>query len=170
MNSSVVWPKFWQRRNILTSSVNFTLSVSVFCLGHHHLKHKTTRYVKNLGANLSPWLRLYPWHLISPTVFLSVWGTFFWIFQWVCQRESWQTGICCLLGISTSSLGDHVFVLHSPAEEKEKGDVIVQSTFVIETITKLAKIAQKSKDVKVVENNRCLFCVMTKSVVCLPGP
>nr|CAB3264155.1 unconventional myosin-Ic-like [Phallusia mammillata] len=61
-----------------------------------------------------------------------------------------------LRGISTSSLGDHVFVLHAPSEQKQKGDAIVQSTFAIETMTKLANIAKKSKDVKVVENGSIL--------------
>uniref|UniRef100_H2YMX0 Myosin motor domain-containing protein n=1 Tax=Ciona savignyi TaxID=51511 RepID=H2YMX0_CIOSA len=54
-----------------------------------------------------------------------------------------------LTGISTSSLGDNVFVLHAPSDKKEKGDAIVQSTFVIETITKLASIAKKDKEVKI---------------------
>uniref|UniRef100_H2YMW7 Myosin motor domain-containing protein n=1 Tax=Ciona savignyi TaxID=51511 RepID=H2YMW7_CIOSA len=58
-----------------------------------------------------------------------------------------------LTGISTSSLGDNVFVLHAPSDKKEKGDAIVQSTFVIETITKLASIAKKDKEVKIVENS-----------------
>ncbi|XP_076801884.1 unconventional myosin-Ic-like isoform X1 [Clavelina lepadiformis] len=57
-----------------------------------------------------------------------------------------------LKGISTSSLGDNVFVLHAPSENKEKGDAIVQSTFAIETVTKLASIAKKNNDVKVVDN------------------
>ncbi|XP_078484036.1 unconventional myosin-Ic isoform X1 [Ciona intestinalis] len=61
-----------------------------------------------------------------------------------------------LRGISTSSLGDNVFVLHAPSDNKEKGDAIVQSTFVIETITKLARIAKKDQDVKIVDNSSIL--------------
>ena len=57
-------------------------------------------------------------------------------------------------GISTSSLGDQVFVLHTPSENKQKGDAIVESTFAIEAVTKIAKIAKKNGEVKVIENGR----------------
>jgi len=59
-----------------------------------------------------------------------------------------------IAGISTSSLGDQVFVLHAPSENKEKGDAIVESSFVIETVTKIASIAKKNGEVKVVANGR----------------
>ena len=59
-----------------------------------------------------------------------------------------------ILGISTSNLGDQVLVLHAPSEDKEKGDAIVESAFAIETVTKLASIANKNKDVKVVNTGR----------------
>ena len=59
-----------------------------------------------------------------------------------------------LLGISTSSLGDQVVVLHAPAENKEKGDAIVETTYAIEAVTKLASIANKNRDVKIVDSGR----------------
>jgi len=45
-------------------------------------------------------------------------------------------------------------VLHAPAENKEKGDAIVETTYAIETVTKLASIAKKNQDVKVVDGGR----------------
>uniref|UniRef100_A0A8C4IJ71 Myosin-Ic n=1 Tax=Dicentrarchus labrax TaxID=13489 RepID=A0A8C4IJ71_DICLA len=49
-----------------------------------------------------------------------------------------------LRGISVSSLSDGMFVLHMPSEDnKQKGDVVLQCTHVIELVTKLAMMANK---------------------------
>jgi len=62
-----------------------------------------------------------------------------------------------LKGISTSNLGDSVLVLHTAVEqEKEKGDVIIQSPSAFETVTKLAGVTNKSRDVKIVDNRRIM--------------
>ena len=45
-------------------------------------------------------------------------------------------------------------VLHTPYQEKEKGDAIVETSFAIEAVTKLASIANKNSDVKVVSGGR----------------
>uniref|UniRef100_A0A4W5Q132 Unconventional myosin-Ic n=1 Tax=Hucho hucho TaxID=62062 RepID=A0A4W5Q132_9TELE len=50
-----------------------------------------------------------------------------------------------LKGISVSSLSDGVFVLHVPSEDKkQKGDVVLQSDHIIETLTKVAICADKA--------------------------
>uniref|UniRef100_A0A7N8WN41 Myosin Ic, paralog a n=1 Tax=Mastacembelus armatus TaxID=205130 RepID=A0A7N8WN41_9TELE len=49
-----------------------------------------------------------------------------------------------LRGISVSSLTDGIFVLHMPSEDnKQKGDVVLQCSHVIELVTKLAMMANK---------------------------
>uniref|UniRef100_A0A8C5G620 Myosin Ic, paralog b n=1 Tax=Gouania willdenowi TaxID=441366 RepID=A0A8C5G620_GOUWI len=49
-----------------------------------------------------------------------------------------------LKGVSVSSLSDGLFVLHVPSDDnKQKGDVVLQSDHVIETLTKLAICGDK---------------------------
>ncbi|XP_018606075.1 unconventional myosin-Ic-like isoform X1 [Scleropages formosus] len=55
-----------------------------------------------------------------------------------------------LKGISVSSLSDGLFVLHVPCEDnKQKGDVVLQSDHVIETLTKVAICADKINNVNI---------------------
>ncbi|XP_060124405.1 unconventional myosin-Ic isoform X2 [Zootoca vivipara] len=55
-----------------------------------------------------------------------------------------------LSGISVSSLSDSLFVLHVIREDnKQKGDVVLQSDFVIETLTKIAICANKVNSVNI---------------------
>nr|XP_056721155.1 unconventional myosin-Ic [Euleptes europaea] len=55
-----------------------------------------------------------------------------------------------LTGISLSSLSDNLFVLHVLREDnKQKGDVVLQSDFVIETLTKIAICANKVNSVNI---------------------
>uniref|UniRef100_A0A8C9SYC2 Myosin Ic, paralog b n=1 Tax=Scleropages formosus TaxID=113540 RepID=A0A8C9SYC2_SCLFO len=52
--------------------------------------------------------------------------------------------------ISVSSLSDGLFVLHVPCEDnKQKGDVVLQSDHVIETLTKVAICADKINNVNI---------------------
>ncbi|KAF2981535.1 hypothetical protein EK904_007222 [Melospiza melodia maxima] len=54
------------------------------------------------------------------------------------------------LGISVSSLSDNLFVLHVHCEDnKQKGDVVLQSDHVIETLTKTAILANKINNVNI---------------------
>ncbi|XP_042298586.1 unconventional myosin-Ic isoform X2 [Sceloporus undulatus] len=55
-----------------------------------------------------------------------------------------------LTGISVSSLSDSLFVLHVLRQDnKQKGDVVLQSDFVIETLTKIAISADKVNSVNI---------------------
>ncbi|CAG14833.1 unnamed protein product [Tetraodon nigroviridis] len=55
-----------------------------------------------------------------------------------------------LKGISVSSLSDGLFVLHVPSDDnKQKGDVILQSDHVIETLTKIAICADKINNINI---------------------
>ncbi|KAL8198899.1 UNVERIFIED_CONTAM: Unconventional myosin-Ic [Gekko kuhli] len=55
-----------------------------------------------------------------------------------------------LTGISLSSLSDNLFVLHVLQQDnKQKGDVVLQSDFVIETLTKIAICANKVNNVNI---------------------
>ncbi|XP_066552170.1 unconventional myosin-Ic isoform X3 [Amia ocellicauda] len=55
-----------------------------------------------------------------------------------------------LRGISVSSLSDGLFVLHVPCEDnKQKGDVVLQSDHVIETLTKVAISAEKVNNINI---------------------
>uniref|UniRef100_A0A6Q2XC80 Unconventional myosin-Ic n=1 Tax=Esox lucius TaxID=8010 RepID=A0A6Q2XC80_ESOLU len=55
-----------------------------------------------------------------------------------------------LKGISVSSLSDGVFVLHVPTEDnKQKGDVVLQSDHIIETLTKVAICADKIHSINI---------------------
>ncbi|ETE60452.1 Myosin-Ic, partial [Ophiophagus hannah] len=55
-----------------------------------------------------------------------------------------------LTGISVSSLSDNLFVLHVLRQDnKQKGDVVLQSDFVIETLTKIAVSANKVNSVNI---------------------
>ncbi|XP_012684324.1 myosin Ic, paralog b isoform X2 [Clupea harengus] len=55
-----------------------------------------------------------------------------------------------LKGASVSSLSDGIFVLHVPCEDnKQKGDVVLQSDHVIETLTKLAICADKINSINI---------------------
>lgn len=55
-----------------------------------------------------------------------------------------------LTGISVSSLSDNLFVLHVKCEDnKQKGDVVLQSDHVIETLTKLAIVAEKFNNINI---------------------
>uniref|UniRef100_A0A3P8UYF8 Unconventional myosin-Ic n=1 Tax=Cynoglossus semilaevis TaxID=244447 RepID=A0A3P8UYF8_CYNSE len=55
-----------------------------------------------------------------------------------------------LKGISVSSLSDGLFVLHVPSEDnKQKGDVVLQSDYVIETLTKIAICADKINSINI---------------------
>ncbi|XP_078061020.1 unconventional myosin-Ic-like, partial [Mustelus asterias] len=55
-----------------------------------------------------------------------------------------------LNGISVSSLSDGLFVLHVPCEDnKQKGDVVLRSDHVIETLTKLAMEADKVNNINI---------------------
>uniref|UniRef100_UPI00398EEF66 unconventional myosin-Ic-like n=1 Tax=Pristiophorus japonicus TaxID=55135 RepID=UPI00398EEF66 len=55
-----------------------------------------------------------------------------------------------LKGISVSSLSDGLFVLHVPCEDnKQKGDVVLRSDHVIETLTKLAMEADKVNNINI---------------------
>uniref|UniRef100_T1DAD5 Unconventional myosin-Ic n=1 Tax=Crotalus horridus TaxID=35024 RepID=T1DAD5_CROHD len=55
-----------------------------------------------------------------------------------------------LTGISVSSLSDNLFVLHVLRQDnKQKGDVVLQSDFVIETLTKIAVSANKVNNVNI---------------------
>ncbi|XP_078729941.1 unconventional myosin-Ic [Lampetra fluviatilis] len=59
-----------------------------------------------------------------------------------------------LAGISVSSLSDGLFVLHVPCEDnKQKGDVVLQSDYIIETLTKLAMIAKKSDNINITQGS-----------------
>ncbi|XP_049917844.1 unconventional myosin-Ic-like [Epinephelus moara] len=55
-----------------------------------------------------------------------------------------------LKGISVSSLSDGLFVLHVPSDDnKQKGDVVLQSDYVIETLTKIAICADKMNTINI---------------------
>nr|XP_008123556.1 PREDICTED: unconventional myosin-Ic-like [Anolis carolinensis] len=55
-----------------------------------------------------------------------------------------------LTGLSVSSLSDNLFVLHVLRQDnKQKGDVVLQSDFVIETLTKIAICADKVNNVNI---------------------
>ncbi|XP_072557587.1 unconventional myosin-Ic isoform X1 [Paramormyrops kingsleyae] len=55
-----------------------------------------------------------------------------------------------LQGISVSSLSDGLFVLHLPCEDnKQKGDVVLQSDHIIETLTKVAICAEKINNINI---------------------
>uniref|UniRef100_A0A8D0GKM0 Unconventional myosin-Ic n=2 Tax=Sphenodon punctatus TaxID=8508 RepID=A0A8D0GKM0_SPHPU len=55
-----------------------------------------------------------------------------------------------LMGISVSSLSDSLFVLHVRCEDnKQKGDVVLQSDHVIETLTKIAMSADRVNNVNI---------------------
>ncbi|XP_063061883.1 myosin Ic, paralog b isoform X2 [Engraulis encrasicolus] len=55
-----------------------------------------------------------------------------------------------LKGVSVSSLSDGIFVLHVPCEDnKQKGDVVLQSDHIIETLTKLAICADKINSINI---------------------
>nr|XP_014350501.1 PREDICTED: unconventional myosin-Ic [Latimeria chalumnae] len=55
-----------------------------------------------------------------------------------------------LKGISVSSLSDGLFVLHVPCEgSKQKGDVVLQSDHVIETLTKVAMSAERVHNINI---------------------
>ncbi|KAF0030264.1 hypothetical protein F2P81_016995 [Scophthalmus maximus] len=55
-----------------------------------------------------------------------------------------------LKGISVSSLSDGLFVLHVPSDDnKQKGDVVLQSDHVIETLTKIAICADKVNSINI---------------------
>uniref|UniRef100_A0A3P8RYW9 Myosin Ic, paralog b n=1 Tax=Amphiprion percula TaxID=161767 RepID=A0A3P8RYW9_AMPPE len=55
-----------------------------------------------------------------------------------------------LKGISVSSLSDGLFVLHVPSDDnKQKGDVVLQSDHVIETLTKIAICAEKINNINI---------------------
>ncbi|KAK1157499.1 unconventional myosin-Ic isoform X1 [Acipenser oxyrinchus oxyrinchus] len=57
-------------------------------------------------------------------------------------------------GISVSSLSDGLFVLHVPCEDnKQKGDVILQSDHVIETLTKVAMSADKVNNLNITQGS-----------------
>ncbi|KYO25370.1 unconventional myosin-Ic-like [Alligator mississippiensis] len=56
----------------------------------------------------------------------------------------------CVAGISVSSLSDNLFVLHVHCEDnKQKGDVVLQSDHAIETLTKMAMSADKVDNVNI---------------------
>ncbi|XP_054649883.1 unconventional myosin-Ic-like isoform X2 [Dunckerocampus dactyliophorus] len=62
------------------------------------------------------------------------------------QRIDYDT----LKGISVSSLSDGLFVLHVPSDDnKQKGDVVLQSDHVIETLTKIAICANKVNHINI---------------------
>ncbi|XP_075390775.1 unconventional myosin-Ih [Tenrec ecaudatus] len=66
------------------------------------------------------------------------------------QRIEYST----LKGVSTSSLGDGIFVIHiSPEDYRQKGDAILQCEHVFEAVTKLAMLANKENLVKVVQKS-----------------
>ncbi|KAJ3590702.1 hypothetical protein NHX12_008651 [Muraenolepis orangiensis] len=55
-----------------------------------------------------------------------------------------------LKGVSVSSLSDGLFVLHVPsADNKQKGDVVLQSDHVIETLTKVAICGDKVDNINI---------------------
>ncbi|XP_075445447.1 unconventional myosin-Ic isoform X3 [Ascaphus truei] len=55
-----------------------------------------------------------------------------------------------LTGISVSSLSDNLFVLHVKCDDnKQKGDVVLQSDHVIETLTKIAIAAEKIYNINI---------------------
>ncbi|XP_067102822.1 unconventional myosin-Ic-like [Osmerus mordax] len=55
-----------------------------------------------------------------------------------------------LKGISVSSLSDGVFVLHVPSDDnKQKGDVVLQSEHIIETLTKVAICSDKVNSINI---------------------
>ncbi|KAK1899490.1 Unconventional myosin-Ic [Dissostichus eleginoides] len=59
-----------------------------------------------------------------------------------------------LKGISVSSLSDGVFVLHVPSEDnKQKGDVVLQSDHVIETLTKIAICSDKINSINIIQGS-----------------
>uniref|UniRef100_A0A8C6UC77 Myosin Ic, paralog b n=1 Tax=Neogobius melanostomus TaxID=47308 RepID=A0A8C6UC77_9GOBI len=59
-----------------------------------------------------------------------------------------------LKGISVSSLSDGLFVLHAPSDDnKQKGDVVLQSDHVIETLTKLAICGDKANNVNITQGS-----------------
>ncbi|XP_029027540.2 unconventional myosin-Ic-like [Betta splendens] len=62
------------------------------------------------------------------------------------QRINYDT----LKGISVSSLSDGLFVLHVPGDDnKQKGDVILESEHVIETLTKIIICADKFNSINI---------------------
>ncbi|XP_061923890.1 unconventional myosin-Ic-like isoform X1 [Entelurus aequoreus] len=62
------------------------------------------------------------------------------------QRIDYDT----LKGISVSSLSDGLFVLHVPSDDnKQKGDVVLQSDHVIETLTKIAICGNKVNSINI---------------------
>ncbi|XP_053502449.1 myosin Ic, paralog b isoform X1 [Ictalurus furcatus] len=62
------------------------------------------------------------------------------------QRIDYST----LKGISVSSLSDGIFVLHVACEDnKQKGDAVLQSDHVIETLTKVAICAEKINNINI---------------------
>uniref|UniRef100_A0A8C5E6Z1 Myosin motor domain-containing protein n=1 Tax=Gouania willdenowi TaxID=441366 RepID=A0A8C5E6Z1_GOUWI len=69
--------------------------------------------------------------------------------EWKHQvRSSDSRAFSCFIvgftGVSVSSLSDGLFVLHVPSDDnKQKGDVVLQSDHVIETLTKLAICGDK---------------------------
>ncbi|XP_063058785.1 unconventional myosin-Ic [Engraulis encrasicolus] len=59
-----------------------------------------------------------------------------------------------LLSISVSTLSDGFFVLHVPTNNtKQKGDLVLQCDHVIETVTKLAIMADKIHNVNVIDDS-----------------
>uniref|UniRef100_A0AAQ4QYX1 Myosin Ic, paralog b n=1 Tax=Gasterosteus aculeatus aculeatus TaxID=481459 RepID=A0AAQ4QYX1_GASAC len=62
------------------------------------------------------------------------------------QRIEYAT----LRGVSVSSLSDGLFVLHVPGgDNKQKGDVVLQSDHVIETLTKIAICSDKINNINI---------------------
>ncbi|XP_069082199.1 unconventional myosin-Ic isoform X1 [Pleurodeles waltl] len=61
-----------------------------------------------------------------------------------------QIDFANLTGISVSSLSDNLFVLHVRRDDnKQKGDVVLQSDHVIETLTKIAMSADKVDNINI---------------------
>ncbi|XP_063812150.1 unconventional myosin-Ic isoform X1 [Pseudophryne corroboree] len=59
-----------------------------------------------------------------------------------------------MTGISVSSLSDNLFVLHVKCEDnKQKGDVVLQSDHVIETLTKIAIAAEKINNINIIQGS-----------------
>ncbi|KAG8450754.1 hypothetical protein GDO86_003141 [Hymenochirus boettgeri] len=59
-----------------------------------------------------------------------------------------------LSGISVSSLSDNLFVLHVKCDDnKQKGDVVLQSDHVIETLTKISITAEKIHNINIIQGS-----------------
>uniref|UniRef100_A0A4W4F664 Myosin motor domain-containing protein n=1 Tax=Electrophorus electricus TaxID=8005 RepID=A0A4W4F664_ELEEL len=73
-----------------------------------------------------------------------------------------------LLGVSVSCHSDGFFVLHlPPATSKQKGDLVLQCDHVIETVTKLAIMAEKIHNINISQDRYLSVCVCVCVCLCV---